>query len=182
MQIVAESEAASSWTLLHPLSSKPLQAASRAYPDLGYDCLWPQVSAVVQELVGGAMAATDAAAAAAVAADLEAARAVEMATGRKHLAEHKRQRKRQRDRCSHHKRANKRKNVRRSEGRKARALTRAQMMRVMSQLLLHLGRSWQASEAIEPKLNKKARPLLTYDADLYLYLYTCTPVPVHMCY
>ena len=163
MQIVAESEAASSWTLLHPLSSKPLQAASRAYPDLGYDCLWPQVSAVVQELVGGAMAATDAAAAAAVAADLEAARAVEMATGRKHLAEHKRQRKRQRDRCSHHKRANKRKNVRRSEGRKARALTRAQMMRVMSQLL-HLGRSWQASEAIEPKLNKKARPLLTYTA------------------
>ena len=51
------------------------------------------MSAVVQELVGGAMAAADAAAAAAVAAAAVAAdSAAEKATGRKQLTERKRQR------------------------------------------------------------------------------------------
>ena len=109
---------------------------------------------VVQELISGAMAAADAAAAASVAADSEAAR-------RKERAEHKKQRKRHRDRGSHNKRTNARKNLRRSEGRKARARTRAQMAPVLSQLL-HLSCSQQASELVEPRSSKQARPPLTY--------------------
>ena len=112
---------------------------------------------MVHELVGGAMAAADAAAAAAVATDSEGARAAEKATGRKQLTERKRQRKRHRDRGSHNKRANRRKILRRSEGRKARARTRGQMMPVLLQLS-HLRRPWQASEAVNPRCIKKARP------------------------
>ena len=122
---------------------------------------------VVQELVSGAMAAADAAAAAAGAADSEAAR-------RKERAEHKKQRKRHRDRGSHNKRTNMRKNLRRSEGRKARARTRAQMAPVLSQLL-HLSRSRQASEVVEPRLSKQARPPLTYVEGP---MHSCVPVPV----
>ena len=135
----------------------PCQAVAASYTEV----------VVVQELISGAMAAADAAAAAAVVADLQAAR-------RKERAEHKKQRKRHRDRGSHNKRTNKRKNLRRSEGRKARARTRAQMAPVLSSQLSQLGRSRQASEAVEPRLSKQVHPPpLTYNA-------RCRSV--HMCH
>ena len=115
----------------------------------------------MQVLSSGVMAAANAAAA--VAADSEAAR-------QKEREEHKKQRKRHRDRDSHNKRTNKRKNLRRSEGRKARARTRAQMAPVLSQLL-HLSRSRQAFEVVEPRLSKQARPRpsrIAPDADQYI--------------
>ena len=96
------------------------------------------------------------------AAALEAAR-------RKEREEHKKQRKHHRDRGSN----NKRKNLHRSEGRKVRAQTRAQMAPVLSQLL-HLCRSRQVSEVVEPRLNNQARPPITRGTPLQ----TCTYVPL----
>ena len=166
--------------------AKSLQVASRGYsrslcrPDLCQAMTasdHTQVSAVVQELVGGAMAAADAAAAAAVAAAAVAAdSAAKKATGRKQLAERKRQRKRHRDRGFHNKRTNKRKNLRRSLGRKARVRTRAQMTAVLLQLS-HLHRPGQASEAVEPR-NKQALPTppSTSSHSIYAGLVHCTHI------